>query len=1133
MDFEQQLRMLENAHRSPALLAFALVDLVHYTLSEHVRRRIKDALAAASVPHWCDRDFLAALLATTHEESDELLGYLRALTIIEAFPTRGYGAINVHEAARLAIREHLRTNDVERWQRHASTARSHLGHSKEPHAQIEALYHLFAIEQSAAARECEQLDRQFTQHGRPDVRHALALALTELTTSGWLTGVAQVEALLASLELRNERGEEAQLESQARHLVDLARDTSDQSCLSRANCLLGDVLKAKGRLEEAAETYRQYLIISERLLSSDTSDLGRRREVAIAYSKIGDIYDARGQLEDAAVAFRQFLSNCEAIATSDPTNYGCQRELGHAYARIGDIDRMRGRLNDAAAAFRKYLAISQRLVASDPSNLTWQSDLAGSYGRMGTIYRSQGKLDDAITLFHEWLDIAHALSSSDPSNAMWQVHIAVASGNVGEIALAQGRLDYAATTLAMGLVVSENLASSDPGNADWQRLLAVAYCRIGDMHKLQGRPDAAAAAFHKYRHIFESLTSLDPSNGDWQRNLAIAYCRVGDIYNDQGHPDEAAAAFRKHRDIFEHLVSLDSSNSDWQRSLGIAYSRIGDFDKAHGRFDEAGEAFRQDRAIFQRLVSFDPSNADWQRNLAIAYCKSGYLDQARGRLDDAESAFRRYLAIYESLASSEPSNATWRRELASAYFNLAALYQAQGEPDDAAAALREHQAISEAVDKVDDRKEDMVTQEGERKTRWLELAPKVRPRQSGIKWDVFVSYRSVNRAWALALYDGLREAGFHVFLDQFVLPAGMGIEGFLRDNLKASASGVVVWSGDAASSKFVESELRVMRALKQKRDDFFYVLAKLDDQELPFLEQDDLYIDFTRYPEGPRGGELLRLMFGLLGQPLSNEAVREIQELDLAMTTLVAQIRAAKAAGNIESLRKMALERVAALTATSVPYGVLIESLIEMGALPEALEVLAQARRQFPQGVRLQQLHALAYRRSGRVEEAQLILNVLYDQDHRDPETVGILAATWMQRYKKEQKKIYLERSQSLYAEAFRLAPDSYYNGINAASKAALLGRLTDASTIAGQVLPLVVAHEDGRDYWMTATHAEVRLLRREFDRAAGLYRAAVIMHLTEVGSIGSTRTQATDLLDALGADETARASVLGAFSLE
>jgi hypothetical protein len=125
MEFAEQLRILEAAKGKPALLALATVDLAHHRLPAAERLRIKDALFAAAVPHWCDRDVLAALLQATPEESDRLFGQLSALTVIEPFPARGKHAINVHDNARLALREHLRTANAPLWQALSARARAH------------------------------------------------------------------------------------------------------------------------------------------------------------------------------------------------------------------------------------------------------------------------------------------------------------------------------------------------------------------------------------------------------------------------------------------------------------------------------------------------------------------------------------------------------------------------------------------------------------------------------------------------------------------------------------------------------------------------------------------------------------------------------------------------------------------------------------------------------------------------------------------------------------------------------------------------------------------------------------------------------------------------------------------------
>src|SRR5215510_3126002 len=308
MDFAEQLHILQAAQGDPALLALATVDLAHNALPAGERAQIKDALVAAAVPHWCDRDFLAALLETTSEEGERLLGQLRALTAVEPFPARGEHAVNVHEAARLALREHLRATDAARWKALSTRARAHVCQGTEPHTRIEALYHLFAIDQSAAAAACETLDREFTDSGRPEVRHALALTLRELTTGGWLTGSAQVEALLAPLRVRHWRGEGAQLEAEARYVANLARTASDPSGIGRTQCLLGDVLETKGRLDEALTAFREFLAIFQRLASTDSSNADWQRDLGVAHDRVGVIFQAQGRLDEALATFHKSLA---------------------------------------------------------------------------------------------------------------------------------------------------------------------------------------------------------------------------------------------------------------------------------------------------------------------------------------------------------------------------------------------------------------------------------------------------------------------------------------------------------------------------------------------------------------------------------------------------------------------------------------------------------------------------------------------------------------------------------------------------------------------------------------------------------------------------------------------------------
>src|SRR4051794_40025433 len=89
---------------------------------------------------------------------------------------------------------------------------------------------------------------------------------------------------------------------------------------------------------------------------------------------------------------------------------------------------------------------------------------------------------------------------------------------------------------------------------------------------------------------------------------------------------------------------------------------------------------------------------------------------------------------------------------------------------------------------------------------WLKFAPKPRQPEGDDRWNLFLSYRSVNRAWVLNLYDVLHELGHAVFLDQVALKAGDPLTRSLQDALRTSQAGVLIWSTATADSEWVERE---------------------------------------------------------------------------------------------------------------------------------------------------------------------------------------------------------------------------------------------------------------------------------------------------------------------------------------
>jgi len=420
---------------------------------------------------------------------------------------------------------------------------------------------------------------------------------------------------------------------------------------------------------------------------------------------------------------------------------------------------------------------------------------------------------------------------------------------------------------------------------------------------------------------------------------------------------------------------------------------------------------------------------------------------------------------------------------------------------------------------------------------WLDFCPQPRPLAGGDQYNVFLSYRSVNRPWVLNLYDVLKQQGFKVFLDQYILKGGDSLTSVLEDGLQQSQAGVLIWSSATADSKWVRREYETLERYATDKPGFHFVPVKLDSSPLPTFATSRVYHDFSSYPDGPNGGELLRLVHAIVGLPLSDAAVKFAAEQDEAAMIAQAKIKAALINRNKARIIALFEEGGLAWDSSSALGCLAAEGLTKLGDNEAAIRVLETLRKKFPRSIRPVQLHALALARrkqSGDLDTAQEMLGELYARNERDPETVGIYARTWMDRFELSGDRADLEQSRDLYAEAFGHSPDDYYTGINAASKSVLIGTEEDlqrGAEYAAKVQTLVGVEPVPGDYWKTATAAEVQLLQKNYAAAAKLYDAAVDMSRGHRGSHESTWKQACRLMAKLNPPESDRAAIRKVFA--
>jgi tetratricopeptide (TPR) repeat protein len=447
MDSVEKLRILEGAQGHPGQLALATVDLALGHLKEEERATLKVALKAAAVPHWVDEHILATLLSIEQEEALRLLAGLRNLNVVEPFPARGERAANVHEATRKALRKMLLQEHPELFRSLSARAREWFAGETAFHMRIEALYHLFAADQDAAAIECARLDNEATVLAGPQTWLALATMLSELLDEEWLTGRALLEALLSVHERLISRSETKGVEAAAKVALGLAKQVNDLRGEARAYGLIAFIRESESNLDLALDALNLSVDLFKQLVSESPSNFDWLRELATVHSKLGDIFFQKENFPQAIDSFGESLQICDLLISKNPGNLGWQREAAVVQSKLGDILLIAGLFDDATRTFRRAIEIFEDITARDPSNTNWQRELAVVHTKLGHVSFLQECFEDALKAYEHTVAISEKVIGSDPTDVLVQLELVLGKINVGTALAKLGRRDEATAIL--------------------------------------------------------------------------------------------------------------------------------------------------------------------------------------------------------------------------------------------------------------------------------------------------------------------------------------------------------------------------------------------------------------------------------------------------------------------------------------------------------------------------------------------------------------------------------------------------------------------------------------------------------------------------------------------------------------
>ena len=474
--------------------------------------------------------------------------------------------------------------------------------------------------------------------------------------------------------------------------------------LSLASSKVGDAQKAQGKLEGALKANRESRATAEQLMVSDPRNLEWHYLLSAASERIGAVQEAQGDLTGAIESYRLSLTIVQGLAPPSPPldPDGRHNRVSAALNKVGDVQLAQGELADARKTYADSLAIAERLAQSDPENAFWQNGLASSYGRLSVVQEAQGDLEGALKSAREAVVIDERLAELDRGDARRQRALSLSYQRFGDVQKNQADLASAIKSFRASSAITNRLAQSDPGNADWQRDLSLSYARVGAAQREMGDLEGALNSYRASSAITDLLAQSDPSNTAWQEDLSVILSNVGDVQRRLGDLPGALRSCRDSLGIARRLAEFDPGDADWRYHLSATLSRIGDVQRALLELTEALTCYKDSLLILNHMAQSDPGRLRWQIQFQRSEVLSniGYVQLLQSKPEHALKSFHDSLLVLDHLARSNPNNLRWEHELSVAYANLGRVFISIRETTKGRHALQQSRAIMGHVTKL-------------------------------------------------------------------------------------------------------------------------------------------------------------------------------------------------------------------------------------------------------------------------------------------------------------------------------------------------------------------------------------------------------------------------------------------------
>ncbi len=285
-----------------------------------------------------------------------------------------------------------------------------------------------------------------------------------------------------------------------------SEESLDYLALSKNS--LASAYRASGSLELAAQTYREGLVIRERLVNEHPENTSYRRLLLITYGHLGDTLgpptaNGLGQLPESVEAFKKAGAIAAWISERDPADRKSWFDLAVAQARTAaSLLEEPGGAAEALGLLTKEESILTRLTKEDPSNQLYQMYVLILDCHMGKALMTLGRDAEAgRRLERARSEVKSLRGTSHASTALaWEFP------TIYRLASIKAKAGDKAASLSLADEVAAGYSKAAPGALGNSWTDASNYGRLGSLYLQLGQRQSAMEWLEKSARIWQGMT---------------------------------------------------------------------------------------------------------------------------------------------------------------------------------------------------------------------------------------------------------------------------------------------------------------------------------------------------------------------------------------------------------------------------------------------------------------------------------------------------------------------------------------------------------------------------------------------------------------------------------------------------